>query len=146
MLYLDTSVLVSALTPEATTPRVQEWLAAQDAGQLAVSDWVLTEFGCALSAKMRLGTLRQTDRARAAAVLRTWVDETLTVHAIGRAAFSAAGRLCQTASPPLRAPDALHLAVAAELGAALITSDRAQARAGQEVGVQTRLLPGIPGA
>jgi hypothetical protein len=39
MLYLDTSVLVSALTNEADTGAVQDWLAAQVARDLAISDW-----------------------------------------------------------------------------------------------------------
>lgn len=42
MFYVDTSVLVAALTRESRTAEAQDWLATQPAGQLAVSDWVLT--------------------------------------------------------------------------------------------------------
>ena len=62
MLYLDTSILVAALTNEQRTREMQEWLAEQPAGQLALSDWVLTEFSGALSLKVRTGRLTKASR------------------------------------------------------------------------------------
>ena len=44
MFYVDTSVLVSALTLETRTAQMQQWLAGQQADQLTVSDWTITEF------------------------------------------------------------------------------------------------------
>jgi hypothetical protein len=57
MLYLDTSILVSALTNEADTAAVQAWLAGQVARDLTISDWVVTEFSSAMSIKLRSGQL-----------------------------------------------------------------------------------------
>ena len=39
MIYLDTSLLVTALTAEPDTTRVQAWLAKREAGALCISDW-----------------------------------------------------------------------------------------------------------
>jgi predicted nucleic acid-binding protein len=44
MRYVDTSVLVAALTRETRTTAMQDWLAAQTPGELAISDWVVAEF------------------------------------------------------------------------------------------------------
>jgi uncharacterized protein len=43
MLYLDTSLLVAALTNAEQTENIQRWLGEQSADELAASDWVTTE-------------------------------------------------------------------------------------------------------
>lgn len=69
-LYLDTSVLVSALTHEAASERTRAWLGRQAAGDLIISDWVVTEVSSALAIKLRTKAIDENQRADALAGFR----------------------------------------------------------------------------
>jgi predicted nucleic acid-binding protein len=138
--YLDTSVLVCALTHEAATPRVQAWLARQAAGDLMISDWVVTEVSSALSIKLRTGAITQPQRADALAGFRRLTDRSLSCAPVERAHFSDAARLADQFALGLRAADALHLAVARTHGAILCTLDRRLADAAGAVGAKAELI------
>jgi hypothetical protein len=139
-IYLDTSVVVSALTNEAGTARVQEWLGAQTPGDLAVSDWVAAEFSAALSIKLRNGDLEADHRAEALAMFARLCVDSLAVLPVSRAQLRGAARFADRHRLGLRAGDALHLAICADRGAELCTLDRRLGEAGPTLGVRTRLL------
>jgi len=140
MLYLDTSLLVAALTNEAETQRMQHWLGQQREDDLAVSDWVATEFSSALSIKLRIGQIMTGDRAEALAMFTRLATDSFIVMPVSRLQFRTAARFADQHVLGLRAGDALHLAICADHGATLCTLDRRLSDAGSALGIKTRLL------
>jgi len=140
MLYLDTSLLVAVLTNEAETERMQHWLGQQPVDDLAVSDWVATEFSSALSIKLRTGQIGAAHRADAMAAFARLAADSFTVVPVSRLQFRTAARFADQHTLGLRAGDALHLAVCADLGATLCTLDQRLSHAGSALGVKTILL------
>ena len=108
MLYIDTSVLVSALTNETDTARSQSWLAEQDASELTISDWTATEFASALSIKLRTGSLGAEHRAAALSTFTRLSAESFRVVPVA-ARISRAARYADQSQLNLRAGDALDL-------------------------------------
>lgn len=140
MFYIDTSVLVCALTNEPDTDRMQAWLGVQTAGDLALSAWVVTEFSAALSIKVRRKDLMPEHRAAALTAFTRLAAESFVSLALSDRQFRVAARFADQSHLGLRAGDALHLALAADHGVALMTLDHRLAEAGAALGIATRLL------
>jgi predicted nucleic acid-binding protein len=137
--YVDTSILVAALTGEPGTAAAQGWLAAQGKRTLAVSDWCLAEFSAALSLKLRRRELNVSLRNESLAKFSALIEESLLVLPVEPLDFRAAAHLADQHATGLRAGDVLHLAVASRHGMTVHTLDKGMVRA-VEIGIPTVLI------
>ena len=122
-LYLDASVVIPKLVEEPNTAVVEDYLATHTEDRL-VSDFAAAEVASVLS---RLVRTRQLSVAEASAALtdfeiwRAANSSPMEVHAAdARLAYAHVRRF----DLALRAPDALHLAIARRTGAKLVSFDR----------------------
>ncbi len=121
MIYLDTSAAVPLFVAEPSSEMVDRWLSACDLPVVS-SDWMVTEIASALSIKERSGALATKDAKFAWRDFGTFCRLGLRLAPVSRKAFEAAARLAREPSRGLRSGDALHLAVAREIGATVIST------------------------
>lgn len=121
--YMDTSALVKLVVAESETDALRSWIAGVNS-ELVSADLVRTEL-------WRVVRRAVPDRA----LLAAQVLDSLTLVEVRASLFSQAGRLDP---PELRSLDAIHLAVALDLGddlEALVTYDARLAQAAAVNGV-----------
>jgi predicted nucleic acid-binding protein len=131
--YLDASVVVPLFTRDASTDRARQYLRTARPA-LVLSDFGAAEFASAVARKVRAGDLSADDGQAAFATFDAWV-----AGEVGRAQTSptdiaAAESFIRRLDLTLRAPDAIHIAMAIRLGATLATFDRAMEASARTLG------------
>ena len=122
-LYLDTSLVVAAFVHEAGTATALTFLQEHARYPWLISSWVATDLASALSLQVRRSAI--TPQESEEAWQRFLVLREQRLHSLSLTAkdFEVAVRLCLTQVPPLRAGDALHLAVCQRLNLQLASFD-----------------------
>jgi uncharacterized protein len=144
MIYFDTSFLVPLFLPEATSRRVQQVLAAYQPDELATSHWTRVEFSSMLAREVRTGGLPEQAARDADAHFEAALTRSFTIVLPDRRDFDLCKSYLQQFDAALRAPDALHLAIASNHNAmTLYTLDKRLLRAGKLLRLPVEA--GIPG-
>ena len=124
MFLIDTSVLITAFSKELQTSAAQSWLGKHKQEPLFISDWTSTEFASAMNQKVRTKVMTHTEYIAAKTLFQRVRAQSLQVAAVERNHFFLAAELCEKSPTSLRASDALHLAMAIDFGATLVTRDK----------------------
>lgn len=137
--YIDTSYLVPFYLPEPQSDIVEKNLLRLPKGTIIVSHLVYAEFASLLSRKYLTKEISEADARR---VMNAFESHLLT-GAIGLVPiqsedFQRAITWIMSLRHPLRAPDALHFAVAFRKGAVFWTLDRQLYRVAKTLGLHTK--------
>ncbi len=134
MPYVDTSLITTLITTEKRTAAALAWLIGHGAA-LTTSEWTRTEVASALSIKQRREELDDLGRARAEWAFEQMIARGLTIVPVTTADFRRAADYVRVPERNLGGGDALHIAVAARLGATLHSLDDRQVEAARQLGV-----------
>ena len=145
MIYLDTSSLTKAYVSELGSDEVRQLL-ERTSESIYISSLSLVEFRCALARRTRALTLTDAESQRIWASFEGDVDDgVFDVLPVDNEDHITARRLIDAVAPlPLKALDALHLAIVRRartlLGTSFVTSDAQQAAAASALGISTQTI------
>jgi uncharacterized protein len=113
--YLDTSVLMALVCPESMSDEVKGWYAHSEGEMVLSSPWIYTELASAVALKLRTQQMTA-EEVPLALQAGKHVIQTTRCMPIQTEDFELAAEFCNLPGSKLRAPDALHVAVAQRLG------------------------------
>jgi predicted nucleic acid-binding protein len=133
-LYLDASILVALFSNDSFTSAADAALRGRDL-PVMVSDFAAAEFASAIGRRARNKELSTREAAAAFAAFDGWLGRGATPVEIAPADVRMAERFVRQLWLALRAPDAIHIAMAHRFGAELATFDSRMAAAAAALGV-----------
>ena len=122
-LYLDTSLVVAALVHEAGTATALAFLQEHARQPWLISSWVATELASALALQVRRSAITPQESQEVWQRFLSLREQRLQSLPLVAEDFEVAAQLCLAEGPPLRAGDALHLAVCKRLNLQLASFD-----------------------
>lgn len=131
--YVDTSVIVSFLSIDANHRRARQAVEALSE-RPTISTWTMAEFASVARRNVRDSRVPRMGLQSIFVAFDSWcrrVDVAAVIDQDMRVAFE----LLRDGVRPLKAPDALHIAVCQRLGANLLTFDGGMAAVAKEIGV-----------
>jgi predicted nucleic acid-binding protein len=133
--YLDATVLVALFMNDAQSARADSLLRARPY-VLIISDFGVAEYAAAIARLVRTGEIPQEEARIAFSAFDAWSSDRVrrvdSIPADVRAAEAFVRRLDLS----LRAPDAINIAIATRLGAALMTFDDGMAKCARALGAE----------
>ena len=133
-LYFDANVLVTLFVIDPSSARAEAFLSSQPE-IVVVSDFSVAEFSSAVGRRVRTHDLTREDGQLAFSNLDTWVARSAYRQEITTADVDAANRILRRLDVNLRTPDAIHIAIAKQLEATLVTFDRSMAASARALGI-----------
>jgi uncharacterized protein len=133
--YLDASTIIPTLVDEEATSRIQMYLRSIGEERRLISDFAATEVASALSRLVRMRLLSEAEGLVRLADFDAWRAVTSSALDIHPADLRLAYVYVRRFDLMLRAPDAVHLAIARRVDATLVTLDRRLSNAARELGI-----------
>lgn len=142
MTYVDTSVLVAYYVEEPLSEKAESEIRGDSENtRPTISQLTVLEFYSALSRKVRMNELQQTDGNKIINLLNAHIRERRFTELLLKPKHYQ--RACEWLSRfdlPLRSLDALHLALTNDAGATFLTADSHLAESAAALGIDVRLL------
>jgi uncharacterized protein len=121
--YLDTSFVVGLLMPETVSQRAERFIRSHPEIYF-VSNFAAAEFASAVSRRVRMREIPTDEGRMILATFDSWMTTVGTEVEISAADVASATGFLRRLDLQLRAPDAIHIAVARRIGATLVSFDR----------------------
>jgi len=133
-IYLDTSIVVPLFLPDPFVDRGRAFFATGPV-DLGVSDLVSAEFASVVGIKVRKREMSAASGRAAFANFDNWTGRRTVSAEMSPDDVRLAARMIRRLDLNLRAPDAIHIAIARRLGAELATFDTRMADCARALGV-----------
>ena len=134
--YLDASVLVALLTDDLLTGRADTFMRTKKP-VLVVSDFAAAEFASAIARRVRTGEITPDEARSGFSAFDAWAARAPRREQTKAADVSAAEAFLRRLDLNLRTADALNIAIAQRVGAALVTFDEKMEASARMLGTPT---------